>query len=101
LAGPLGRFFEAGIQRKMRGQAKAGHRVASPHTAGSMHGVPAMHGAGHTAGHSAGNGSYAGAAGAASAAGMGATGERPSGSSWQGTYGSVENVPRRPHSPMR
>ena len=91
LAGPLGKFFEVGIQRKMRGQAKAGHGVGSPHGvpamhgAGSMHGVPSMHGAG----------SYAGAAG------MGATGERVGGSSWQGTYGSVENVPRRPHSPMR
>lgn len=93
LAGPLGKFFETGIQRKMRSQAKAGH------AAGSTHGVPAMHGAGttHGVGSTHGVGAYTGAA----AAGMGAAGERAGGSSWQGTYGSVENVPRRPHSPMR
>ena len=100
LAGPLGRFFEAGIQRKLRSQAKAGHAAGTTHGVGSTHGVPAMHGAGttHGVGSTHGVGAYAGATGGA---GVGAAGERAGSSSWQGTYGSVENVPRRPHSPMR
>ncbi|MGD9647896.1 MAG: MMPL family transporter [Pirellulales bacterium] len=90
LAGPLGRLFEAGIQRKMRRQAKWASREPAGHGVSAGHGVPAGHGAGHR------RESHVGAAGSAGAGHSAATAATA-----RAGYASLDPGPRGPHSPMR